>query len=452
MPQFPVNRRGYVCVYPFRSIDQYSTQVVRTPDFTTETFTDLSAPLKRWELRWDAMTDEDYETWHQFIREVGGRGGQFTFIDPSENLLQHTEDFSNAVWLKGTDLVVGKNYLTKSEEFEHADWVRNAVLSVSADSQTAPDDTTTADRVTPTVAGPSTHLVQTPTAPPSVASEEFIFSVWLRAASGTPSFVITIRNDAFLVRGTTVAGPTTSWQRFEVTATMDAGDTGISVFIGGSNTWTNADGPIDIWGGQLEYGSVVSDYTSTTTAAVDLQIADPDFVANPGYPDNLNSATPKRGQVLVNTSGSDRDMSQQTSSVNVAGVRFANSVYVKTPTGTSSQDLILRDRLIVGGLINETFTEAYSANTSWQRIENNSIFSQGNNHSIIDFTVRVTAGDIVHLFGPQLEATSIVSAYKKNTSLSALHAKCRFAADSLPRSLTSFDVSQLRKIVIEEFI
>ena len=454
MSQFPVNRRGFVCTYPLRVTDQYSTQVVRTPDFTTESFVDLSTPLKRWELRWDAMVDEDYETWHQFIREVGGSGGQFTFIDPSENLLQHTEDFSNAVWLKGTDLVVGKNYLTRSQEIDHSDWIRNEVASVSADSQTAPDNTATAERVTPSGGATNTFVRQQTTAPPDIASAEFVFSVFLKAASGTPTIDIKLAAESpgLTNRATTAAALTTSWQRFSVTGTMGGGDTAVNGIVGGGSSWPVGDGAVDVWGAQLEYGSVASDYTSTTTAAVDLQIADPDFVANPGYPDNLNSATPKRGQVLVNHGAVIPSFRQEVSGLAVTGMQLINSIWIKTPTGTATETLFLEDRTITGGLRNEVFSTAYNATTTWQKFEIGARFSKGNSSSIVEIAIEVAVGKILHVFGPQMEATSIVSAYKKSTSLSALHAKCRFAADSLPRTLTAFNVSQLRKVVIEEFV
>lgn len=161
------------------------------------------------------------------------------------------------------------NYLTRTEEIDHADWVKNEVLSVSADSQIAPDGTMTAERVTPAVAATNTWVrnLADDIVLPFIDGATFVFLVWLKAASGTPQIRINLNraNDTNIAFKTVTL--TTSWgDPYFVTGVFDS-TTEVRCYVGaGGIPWTEAKGPIDIWGGQLAYGNFPRRYEKNVEA------------------------------------------------------------------------------------------------------------------------------------------------------------------------------------------
>jgi hypothetical protein len=82
-----------------------------------------------------------------------------------------------------------------------------------------------------------------------VASETYVGSVWLKAASGTPAVNIRVEDDVGY--SLLSCSLTTSWQRFSLSRTLDAAATLVRFRVGGDNTWPVGDGAIDMWGAAL---------------------------------------------------------------------------------------------------------------------------------------------------------------------------------------------------------
>jgi hypothetical protein len=59
-------------------------------------------PLGRWTLNYQHLTDAELATLQAFFASMGGRYGEFTFLDPGGNLAQYSDDFSAAAWEKYT--------------------------------------------------------------------------------------------------------------------------------------------------------------------------------------------------------------------------------------------------------------------------------------------------------------------------------------------------------------
>lgn len=160
-----------------------------------------------------------------------------------------------------------KNYCLWSEQLDNAAWTKtNAVVTANAVND--PNGNLTADSVvySATGTGALVEINLTPAIP--VAGQQFTFSFWLKAASGTPSVSLLIEDQASAACG----GPTafvlsTAWQRFSVTGTMLATSTSFKLFIYNPNQTAIA---YHMWGGQLEYGAAPTTYVTTTNAAVVL--------------------------------------------------------------------------------------------------------------------------------------------------------------------------------------
>ena len=57
-------------------------------------------PLGRWVLNYPHLTDAELATLRTFFDSMGGRYGEFTFLDPGGNLAQYSDDFSVVAWEK----------------------------------------------------------------------------------------------------------------------------------------------------------------------------------------------------------------------------------------------------------------------------------------------------------------------------------------------------------------
>jgi len=190
---------------------------------------------------------------------------------------------ADLVKLTGTWVRRTLNYIIHSEAIDNAAWVKNQV-TVAANTQTDPLGGSTADRATPTGGATNCYVYQNAGAQvSSIAGKQVAFSIWLKAASGTPSVDLAISNQGGSNRGVISAALTTSWQRFTVSGVMAVSDTEIRCAIGTGNSWPEADGAIDIWGGQLEYGSAASPYVATTAAAAELSAPGPQTEPHGGF-------------------------------------------------------------------------------------------------------------------------------------------------------------------------
>jgi hypothetical protein len=156
------------------------------------------------------------------------------------------------------------NLLINTEAFDDAYWTKSQ-LTTTATNISSPTGTTNAERFTPT-GGATNSIIRRTVTGLSPAGKTYTLSVWLKAASGTPSISIHLSNQSDVARGTTVCSLTTSWKRFSVTAAMLTGDTEVRCYIGGYSTWVEAEGAVDVWGGQLVLGSDALAYRAVTTA------------------------------------------------------------------------------------------------------------------------------------------------------------------------------------------
>jgi hypothetical protein len=170
------------------------------------------------------------------------------------NLLTHSEDFSNAIWVK-------QGAGTGSEPV------------VTPNATTAPDGTLTADMVVLDVgagvaSSDSSQLFYSVNA----TAVNYTGSVWLKGATGTER--IQIRTPS---GGYTYIDLTTQWQRFETTAvgsTLSVARAGISIRQGLGETLV-ANQTVYIWGAQLEVGAFPTPYikTEATTATRNASVA-----------------------------------------------------------------------------------------------------------------------------------------------------------------------------------
>jgi hypothetical protein len=149
-----------------------------------------------------------------------------------------------------------ENMAKASEDFASAAWDKNGgSCSVTANSIIAPDGNQTADVVT---AVTDTPVIQQQVAG-LVDGGTYTFYIWARLPSGTRKVSLAIVNNAYAayLAGPTQITLTTSWQRFKVTGTLAAGQTGLWIVVrqyaANSDDWTT--GTIHLWGACLQQGT-----------------------------------------------------------------------------------------------------------------------------------------------------------------------------------------------------
>lgn len=67
-----------------------------------------SGPLGKFAVDFSSITDGEVNTLFAFFQSVRGRWLPFRFLDPNGNLLQYSQDFTNAAWTKTLTAVVGQ--------------------------------------------------------------------------------------------------------------------------------------------------------------------------------------------------------------------------------------------------------------------------------------------------------------------------------------------------------
>ena len=218
-----------------------------------------------------AMTRANAEAWAAFLLALRGRWGTFVLGDPSGATPRGTPQGSPSVNLSSQDgaitlstlgwtasqsnllkagdyFQVAKNYLTYPRAFDNAAWQKYQCV-VTATDIVAPTGVAEADRVWPDGGATNAWVLQAAT-PEPYKGRQFTLSVWLKAKTGTPSIAIYIY-DGISTNTPLICNLTTSWQRFSETATLSASATTVACYIGGNNSWVEADGPIDMWGAAL---------------------------------------------------------------------------------------------------------------------------------------------------------------------------------------------------------
>ncbi len=220
-PQLP---SGALTQFPVQRHHQMRTLVNTAADGTVVKLADVWAETIEWQLQYEALSDTELSQLQQFFLAAEGSLNNFTFVDPTGNLLAWSGDFSNAVW----DIA---SFLACSGQV--ADPVGGNNAWQVSNSGTA-----------------AQNMSQTLTAP---GRYTYCFSVYARSALST-TITLLIGNNSY------PQNLDANWQRFTCA--------GISDPTASSVTFGIAFGPgavIDIYGPQVEAQDSPSTYRVSTT-------------------------------------------------------------------------------------------------------------------------------------------------------------------------------------------
>lgn len=171
------------------------------------------------------------------------------------NLLQQSEDFSNAAWSKTN-------------------------ITVTTNSVPAPDGTLTADTIAKT--STDANIFQSIS---QIVGNSYTYSVYLRADVGGTIVFGTSSGATFQI-----INITTSWQRYTFTRVSSTANDGLAIFFTASTLSS-----IYIWGAQLVQGSLPRPYLSTTNRQnfprVDYSLGTGTFLLEPQRTNSIRNST-----------------------------------------------------------------------------------------------------------------------------------------------------------------
>lgn len=101
MLYFPQLLSGATAQYPFSKRRVARTVSEIHIDGHSSKMADPSAAVLEWRLSFSGLTDEERAAIESLFEAAEGRFGEFTFLDPTDNLLKWSEEFGSAAWVKG---------------------------------------------------------------------------------------------------------------------------------------------------------------------------------------------------------------------------------------------------------------------------------------------------------------------------------------------------------------
>jgi len=220
-PQLPT---GAACQFPLQTRRQMRTLVNTAPDGTIFKLADPGAAKVEWQLEYAALGDAELATLLQFFAAAEGTLNNFTFVDPTANLLAWSGDLSNAVW-DAAPFLSSIAAIADPAGGNNAWQVTNSGTAVQ--------------EITQTLTAPGVYL--------------YCFSIYAKSASPTTLTLLLGSN-----RYSQNLSP--NWQRFACTGTSDPAASSVTFGIE-----LGAEAVVDVYGLQVEPQDTPSLYKASTT-------------------------------------------------------------------------------------------------------------------------------------------------------------------------------------------
>jgi hypothetical protein len=99
MLYYPQLSSGAVSQLPVTQRTSIRTVSNEMPGGDTIRMADPNDDIVRWQLQYSGLTDVEWASIEQLFEAVEGRLNTFTFLDPTDNLLVWSEEWTNPVWI-----------------------------------------------------------------------------------------------------------------------------------------------------------------------------------------------------------------------------------------------------------------------------------------------------------------------------------------------------------------
>ena len=98
MLYYPQLATGAISQFPVTRTATMRTVTNHLLSGDTIRMSDPAATMIRWELKYSGLTDEEWSSLEQLFEAVEGQLNTFAFLDPTDNLLAWSEDWTKSVW------------------------------------------------------------------------------------------------------------------------------------------------------------------------------------------------------------------------------------------------------------------------------------------------------------------------------------------------------------------
>jgi hypothetical protein len=220
-PQLPT---GAAAQFPVQAHCHMRTLVNTAADGTVFKLADPGAAKVEWRLKYTALSDAELSTLLQFFAAAEGTLNNFTFVDPTANLLAWSGDLSNAVW-DAAPFLSSTAAIADPAGGSNAWQVTNSGAAVQ-------------------------DLTQTLTAPGGYL---YCLSVYAKAA-GPATFTLLLGSNRYS------QNLSPNWQRFACTGTSDPAASSVTFGIE-----LGPGAVVDVYGLQVEPQDTPSLYKASTT-------------------------------------------------------------------------------------------------------------------------------------------------------------------------------------------
>lgn len=157
----------------------------------------------------------------------------------------------------------GVEMLQKTEDFSNALWSKQGTSAVTANAALAPDGTMTADRLTGNN-GYNNRIAQGPLA--VSGSTTYCVSLWIRSNGSGSGFRVQLATAGGTYKTETsplFAASASEWTRVSMSFATNADNTGLYVIL-----YCDGHGSMDVWGANCKAGVAPTSYTPRDTSAV----------------------------------------------------------------------------------------------------------------------------------------------------------------------------------------
>lgn len=226
MLYYPQLSTGSISQFPVRRGTNMRTVANQVASGYTIRMADTGAQKVQWQLRYSDLTDGERSSIESLFEAAEGQLNTFTFLDPTDNLLMWSEDWTQAVW-------------TADPLLQVAGGVQDPLGGSAAVQLTNTAQTT--QQVVQTTGGPSSFV--------------YCYSVYVRSnAPATIHLVVTATGQTGLTAVTTNA----SWMRVSTSGSLSVQQDGI-----GFGLQLPAGVQVDVFGAQVEAQPAAGLYKKT---------------------------------------------------------------------------------------------------------------------------------------------------------------------------------------------
>lgn len=99
MLYYPQLTTGSISQFPVRRDSAFRTVVNQLADGSEIRMADTGAQKARWQLQYAGLTDAERTSLEDLFSSAEGQLNTFTFLDPADNLLMWSEDWTQSVWV-----------------------------------------------------------------------------------------------------------------------------------------------------------------------------------------------------------------------------------------------------------------------------------------------------------------------------------------------------------------